>query len=265
MIIIGEKINGTLKQTRDAVLNRDEFYIREIARNQAEAGSDYLDVNAGTAASREVEDLIWLLDIIQDEVSIPLCLDSSNPQSLKEALPFLKQPGMINSISLEKDKPEELIPLIKKYEAKVIALTLDNKGIPKNVERRLEIAREMIRLMLDKGIRIEDIFIDPLLVALSTDNSAGVTFIETVGSLKKEYPTVNIVSGLSNISFGLPVRKLVNKTFLTLAIAAGMNAAILNPLDNSLMSVVHSTKALLGKDRYCSGYLKEFRKGRISE
>lgn len=263
MIIIGEKINGTIKSVGEAIARRDKEFIQKLARDQEAAGADYIDLCAGTEPSKEVESLRWLVEIVQEVVNVPLCLDSPSPDTLAEVIPYAGERGLINSVSEEGDKPEKIFPLAKQYGWDVIALTLDDKGIPKDVETRLGIARSLIYKAQGYGISADRIYIDPLVIALSTDNQSMLKFVEVMRRLKEEFPQVKITSGLSNISFGLPKRKVVNRHFLTIALYEGMDSAILDPLDRELMGSIYTTEALIGKDRYCRAFANAYRKGLI--
>jgi len=263
MIIIGEKINGTIPVVKKAIEERDAEFIRNRAIDQAEAGAHYLDVCAGTAPEEEVETLLWLMDIVQDAVDIPLCIDSPNPRSIEAVFKYAKKPGIINSVSLEGDKCEVIYPLIQGTEWQVIALTCDNNGIPKNVETRIDIAKELVEKASTYGIAPERIYLDPLVIALATDNKSVLNFVDTIHKIKEIYPTIKITSGLSNISFGMPLRKVVNQTFLTIAAFAGMDSAIMDPCNRDMIATLLATEALMGLDRNCRKYNTAFRKGLI--
>jgi len=263
MIIIGEKINGTIKTVGEAIQNKDAKFIQDLAEKQTAAGADYLDVCAGPVRQNEKEILLWLVNIIQEVVETPLCIDSPNANVLADVVPRVKGRGIINSVSGEDDKPQLIFKLAKEYNWDVIALAMDEKGIPKDAAARLQIARSLIQKGKEYGIDVERIYIDPLVIALSTDNEAMLKFIEVMQQIKAEYPSIKIVSGLSNISFGMPKRKLVNRNFLAIALYAGMDAAILDPLDKELMGTVLAAQALAGKDKHCRNFANAFRQGLI--
>ncbi|NLM53136.1 MAG: methyltetrahydrofolate cobalamin methyltransferase [Firmicutes bacterium] len=263
MIIIGEKINGTIPKVGKAIEERDEAYIRDLAIKQAEAGAHYIDVCAGVAPEQEEEVLLWLMDIVQDAVDTPLCIDSPNPRMIEKVFSRAKKPGIVNSVSAEGDKMEVLYPLIQGTEWQVIALTCDNKGIPSDVDTRVNIARQMIDEAAKYDITPDRIHIDPLVMALSADNQSMIKFLETLKRVKELYPTVKITSGLSNISFSMPLRRVINQHFFCLAIYAGMDSAIMDPLNRHMMATLLATQALLGRDRYCRNFSNAYRKGII--
>lgn len=270
MIIIGEKINGAIPPVKKAIEERNAEFIRNRAIKQAEAGADYIDICASTAPEVEVETLKWLIDIVQEAVDTPICIDSPNPLFLKEVLPFINKPGLINSVNLEmvdgtdQDKCDILFPLMQGNDWQVIALTCDSEhGTPQDVPTRVEITKGMVEKAAKYGITPDRIHIDPLVMALSTDNNSLLNFIESIKEIKAIYPTIKITSGLSNISFGMPARKLINQNFMTLSIYAGMDSAIMDPLNKDIMNSIYSSEALLAKDRHCRKYSTAFRKGKI--
>jgi len=263
MLVIGEKINGTLKKTAAAVASRDGAFIQDLARRQVEAGVDYLDVNAGTAPYREIEDFLWLIDAVQSVAEVPLCLDSANPAALKAGMERVKQTPMVNSISGQASRLETILPVVAERGCPVIALLLDDVGIPAGVEGRLSTARRIIKQTRQAGVRDEDVYVDPLAMALSTNTNGGMIALETMRTLRAEYPSVRFCIGLSNISFGLPGRSLINQAFLAQALATGLDAAIIDPFDDRLLSVLLATELVLGRDPFCRNYTRAYRAGRI--
>ena len=263
MIIIGEKINGTIPKVKHAIEEKNEEFIRDLAIKQAEAGAHYIDVCASTKPELEADTLIWLIDIVQDAVDVPLCIDSPNQRVIEKVFPSVKQPGIINSVSEEGDKCEVIFPLIKNTDWEVIALTCDNNGIPSGVETRVTITKNIVEKAAKHGIVPERIHVDPLVIALSTDNQSLLKFVETLEQVKKIYPEIKVTSGLSNISFGMPLRKVVNQNFFTLAIYVGMDSAIMDPLNRDMMATLLATEALMGRDRHCRKFSNAYRKNKI--
>ena len=263
MIIIGEKINGFIPRTLQAIEAKDEAYIREIAKSQTEFGADYLDVCAGTAPEIERDTIKWLLDIVQDEVDTPICLDSSDVDVLIEMMPLVKKPGLINSISGEVGKCETILPAIKGTDWKVVALTCDPNGIPTDPQVKFNIAETLISNCQEYGLALGSIFIDPLVTTLATTSTSLLSFNDAVRMIKSKYPEVHITSGLSNISFGMPFRKAINTQFLALAMSAGMDSAIMDPTSADMRATLYATDALLGNDEYTMNYLTAFRNGII--
>lgn len=263
MLIIGEKINGTLPKVAAAIASRDAAFVQNLARRQVEAGADYLDVNAGTAPEREPADLAWLVDTVQEAVEVPLCLDSANPAALSAALERVRQRPMVNSISGERTRLEGILPLVGRFGCAVVGLLLDEAGIPPGVEGRVAVARKIVERTREAGVRDEEVFLDPLLMAIATDTQSVVMVLEAVRRIRAEFPAVRFVVGLSNVSFGLPARGLVNRAFLVLALAAGVDAAVLDPLDRALYGTLLAAEMLLGQDRFCRNYTRAHRAGRL--
>ncbi len=259
MEIIGEKINGTRRQIAGAIIDRDGEKISDLAKKQAEAGAAYLDINAGTNPEREAEDMVWLVKTVQAVTEVPLCLDSPNPAAIEAALKTVNKTPMINSISGEKSRLSNILPLAAGHKCPLIALALDDGGIPKSSAERINIIKLMILETRKSNIPDNLIYIDPLAMALSTNSSGGIIALETIHSIRALYPEINFTMGLSNISYGLPSRNIINRTFLTLAMYEGLNSAILDPLDADLMMTILTTELAAGKDRFAQKYLKYHR------
>lgn len=263
MKIIGEKINGTLRKVRQAIEERDETFIRELALSQADAGADWLDINAGTGPDRELEDLLWLIECVQAVTDLPLCLDSANPEPLVVAAGRVKQTPMINSISLEEKKIREILPVVREFGCTVIALAMDDNGMPQTGEDRLRIIDRLMEVTGEAGIPPASVYLDPLVMGAATNTASGAIALETIRTTAARYEGVHFCAGLSNISFGLPHRSLINQAFLTLAISAGLDTAILNPLDRDLRGALLATELVLGRDRHCQRYTRAARNGSI--
>lgn len=263
MIIIGEKINGTIPVVKEAIEKRDAAFIKDRAVKQAEAGADFIDVCASTSPDHEIEALKWLMEVVQDSTDTPLCIDSPNPRVIEAVFKYANKPGLINSISEEGDKCEILLPLMEGNSWEVVGLTCNNKGIPCDVQTKVDITKTMVEKAEIFGVVPDRIHIDPCVMALSTENNSLINFTQEISQIRALYPTIHITSGLSNISFGLPARALMNKTFMALAIQAGMDSAVMDPLNRDMMGTIFAAYALLGKDRHCRKYSKAYRQGKI--
>ncbi len=260
MLVIGEKINSTRKNIKEAIAQKDKSYLRDIAVKQAQAGADYLDLNTGAFPAEEIELMKWLVEVVQQAVDTPLAIDSSNPAVLEAGLELNKNgTPFINSITLEQPKFSTVLPLIKKYDAKILALAIGAEGIAKTTDGRFDHAKQLIEALCSQGIAPEKIYLDPLIQPVSVQNDFGLIALEVIQKVKEQFPDVNTICGLSNISFGLPDRKHLNKCFLVMAMVMGLDSAIVDPLDNELMGVITAAQALLGKDRFCKNYIKKFR------
>ncbi len=264
MLIVGEKINTSRKAIHEAVENKDAQAIRSVARSQVDAGADYIDVNAGTFLEKELTLLPWLVETVQDEVDAPLCLDSPSPEALKAALAVHRGKPLINSISLEKDRYDALLPVVTEHPCKVVALCMAQASMPVTAQERIDVATELIERLTAAGVALEDIFVDPLVQPVSVDVRMGPSVLAAISGVMERFPGVGTICGLSNISYGLPVRRLINRHFLGLAAANGLSAAILDPTDDRLMAALAAVEMLLGKDDYCTAYIEAFEKGLLS-
>lgn len=258
MIFIGEKINGTRKIIQQAILDRNQEFIEKTALEQTEAGADYLDINAGTAPDREEKDMLWLIDTVQNVTEVPLCIDSSSPQVLASAMEKVTKTPMVNSINADPKRLKSFLPLIKSKGCTVIALALDESqtGMPKTVAERLENIDKIFAAVKEYGVAEENVYVDPLIMTVSTDQEAAINALRTIEEIHVRYPAAHITGGLSNVSFGLPNRALLNRTFLTLAMAAGLDSAVIDPTSVAILESLKATDALLGRDRFCRRYTK---------
>lgn len=263
MYIIGELINASRKAIKAAIESEDAKAIQKVAKDQDEAGADFIDVNAGIFVGKEPEYLKWLVNVVQEVTDKPCAIDSPDPKAIEAALSVHKGTPMINSISLEKDRYDNLLPIIAGTDMKVIALCMSDEGMPETVEDRLKIADKLVNGLLQKDVKMENIFVDPLVQPMSVNNSFGVEFVDSVEQIVKRFEGIHTACGLSNISYGLPARKFMNQTFMVMAIAKGLDGAIVNPLDKKMMANIVAAEALVGKDNFCMNYLKAFRAGKF--
>jgi len=263
MIIVGEKINTSRKSIEEAVKKQDAAFITKIAQDQAEAGAHYIDVNAGTFVDQEVDCLCWLVETVQSKVDLPLCLDSPNPKALSESIKRHKGEPMINSISLEQERLQSLLPVVTSNPCHVVALCMAQTSMPTTVEERVQVGSELISKLTDEGVPLERIYVDPLVQPVSVDTGMGIATLGAINEIMKKFPGVNTICGLSNISFGLPERHLINRNFLALCISYGLSAAILDPTDKQLMATLLAVEMLLGRDEYCENFIEAYQNGRI--
>jgi cobalamin-dependent methionine synthase I len=263
MIIVGEKINTSRKRIAEAVENRDAEFIVGVAREQADAGANYIDVNAGTFVGRETECLCWLVETIQNDLEMPLSLDSPDPEALSEAMKLHKGEPMINSISLEEDRFRSLLPVVSSGPCHVVALCMAKTSMPTSVEDRVNVGAELIEKLTAEGMPLERIYVDPLIQPVSVDTKMGPAALGAIRDIMEKFPGVNTICGLSNISFGLPERHLINRTFLALSMAYGLNAAIVDPTDRQLMATLLSAEMLLDRDEYCQNFIDAYQNGRL--
>ena len=264
MIIIGEKINGSIPVVAEAIAKRDSEFIRNRARMQAEAGATFIDCCASVPEAEEVETLKWMIDCIQEATDLPISVDSPSPDVLVQAYKSYKRPGLFNSVSGEGDKIDKIFPEMAKPENKgwqVIALLSDDTGIPKCAADRLRVFDKIMAKAKEYGISPDRIHIDPLVEMLCTSENGIGTNTEVISTVREKYPTIHITAAVSNISFNLPVRKMINLGFTVLAMNAGLDSAILDPTNRDMMGLIYATEALLGMDDYCMEYISAYREG----
>ena len=263
MLIIGELINASRKAIAAQIENQDAAAIQKVAQDEFEAGADYIDVNAGIFVGKEPEYLKWLVETVQTAVDAPCCIYSPDPAAIEAALSVLKGTPMINSISLEKDRYDKLMPIIAGTDFKVVALCMSDDGMPETLEDRMTIADKLVDGLIQNNVKLENIYVDPLVQPLSVNKSFGVEFVNSIEKIMTTFPGIHTTCGLSNISYGLPNRKYLNQMFMVMAIAKGLDGAIIDPLDKRMMANIIAAEALAGKDNYCMNYLKGHRAGRF--
>jgi cobalamin-dependent methionine synthase I len=265
MLVIGEKINTTRKAMEAAVLARDAEAIRTEALRQVSAGAGMLDVNCGTlAAEAEAEALAWLVRTVQGATDVPLCIDSPNPVALAAGLAAHRGRPMINSISGEKSRYAQVLPLVKEHGAAVVALGMDDSGIPSTAAQALEVGAKLVEALLADGVPLGDVYFDPLVRSLATSPTAAGDCVAVLQGLGARFPGLHFVSGLSNISFGLPERRHLNRAFVVLSVASGLDAVIMDPTDETMRALIYATEALSNKDRFCMNYIRAYQQGKLN-
>lgn len=260
MIIIGEKLNSSIPAAREAFQNRDEAFVEEVARAQCEAGAKYLDINTSVMED-EFETLLWAVRLVQKTVDCGIMVDSPDPAVIARLYGEVKlEDSVINSVTLEEQRLGGILPIVEKYKTGIVALPVSDEGIPKTAEERIINAVALIAALRDTGVPDEKIFVDILIEAAAANDKASSEALQATYALREQYPDIQLVAGLSNISFGLPRRAAINRAFLSCAMTMGLSAAILNPLDNELMMGLLATNMLLGRDEYCREYLTGYRR-----
>lgn len=261
MIVIGELINGMFKDVGKAIVNKETDVIQHLAEEQIKEGASVLDVNTGPYSKNPKDDMKWLVETIQKTVEVPLALDSTKADVIEEGLKLVKKRAIINSTNADEDKMAKIFELAKKYNTQVIGLTMDKSGVPNNKDKRLELAAAIVARAMDYGISAEDLFLDPIVLPVNVAQSQGFEVLESIREFRLlSDPAPNTVVGLSNVSQGTKFRSLVNRTFLTMAVANGLSAAILDPLDKELMNAMISAELILNKNIYCDSFLDAYRK-----
>jgi len=260
VIVIGERINSTRKAVKEAIARKDAAFLQKLAAAQVAAGADYVDVNAGAFPEEEVALMAWLAGVVQEAADVPLVLDSANAAALEAGLKaHTNGTAIVNSITAEEVRFKQVLPLVVAYKTPVVALAMGDGGITKTPQDRLGVARRLIEALCNEGVSPDHIYLDPMIQPVSVQSDFGVIAIEVIRRVKQDFPGVKTFCGLSNISFGLPQRARLNRSFLTMALAAGLDCAILDPLDRDMMDVITTSEALLGRDRFCKTYIKACR------
>ena len=261
MFIIGELINGMYQNIGKAIKEKDKAVIQKCALAQIKAGADALDVNCGPASRNPISDIQWLVEIIQEVTDKPLCLDSSKPQVIESGLKVIKNSVIINSTTADAEKLAVLVPLAKQHRAKLIGLTISSSGIPQNKDQRLELAAQIVAACQDYGFSAEDLYLDPIVLPVNVAQAQMNDILESIREFKIiSEPCPKTILGLSNVSQGTLARNLINRTFLVMAAAFGLDAAILDPLDTDLVDAAITAELISNKQIYCDSYLEAYRK-----
>ena len=265
MIIIAEKLNGSIPSCARAIAVRDEGYIKDMAKRQADAGADFLDLHAGVNEG-EPDTLKWMIEIVQSVTDCPIAIDSPDVNAIIGAMPYCGRPGIFNSVSLEGGKADLAFPILAKPENSkwgVMALLNGETSIPKTVAERMEVFHKIMAKAGEHGIEEDRIYIDPLVEMLcTTDDGEGILMVlEVIRQIRSANPKVHISGAISNVSYNLPARRLVNQAFAVLAVGAGIDCAIMDPLNRDLRGMIYAAEAMTGLDDYCAEYTSAFRSG----
>ncbi|MFH0911448.1 MAG: dihydropteroate synthase [Planctomycetota bacterium] len=260
--VIGELINMTRARVRERVWQRDARYIGEVAKKQAQAGATHIDVNAGGDPSKEVADMEWIVGVVREATELPLSFDSANPDAIRAGLGLCCRPGsLINSITGEVDRVEKILPLVVEHGTGVVALTMDDEGMPEDLEGRVRNADKLAGILREAGVSLDRVFFDPLARPAGTNPGQAPHVFDAIRYIKKRWPEAHIALGMSNISFGLPERNHLNKAHLAMLVGAGCDGAILDPCEPGLMLTLRAALAITGADEYGLEYLAAIREG----
>jgi 5-methyltetrahydrofolate--homocysteine methyltransferase len=263
MLIIGERINSSRKSIAEAISSRNISFVQNEAKIQATAGANYLDVNAGTFVGEEAKHLKWVIETVQEAIDLPLCIDSPDPSVIKAMIPLAKKTPMINSITLEPSRLEGILPLVAEHKMKVIALCQSGDAIADTADAKVKMAGQLVEKVKGVGIPLDNLYIDPLVYPLATNDQSALATLNAIERIMREFPGVHTTCGLTNVSYGLPNRKLVNRTFLVAAIGRGLDSVILDPTDKQLFGALKAALMIAGKDEFCMEYIAGFREGRL--
>ncbi|MEW6440227.1 MAG: dihydropteroate synthase [bacterium] len=260
LVIIGERINPTgRKRLARAVQERDFKLLQEEAVRQVEKGAHVLDVNVGVSGIDEPKTLKEAVKAIREVTDVPLCIDSALPAALEAALAVCQGKALVNSVNGEQQKLDQVLPVVKEHGAAVIGLTMDDRGIPKESSRRIEIAERILEAAQRAGIPPEDVIIDPLAMAVATDHRTGLETLKALEGIRARLG-VNQTLGVSNISFGLPERHAINAVFLAMAAQKGLTCCIVDPTVWEVRRAVLLADLLQGADEYCMRFISAFRR-----
>lgn len=258
--VIGERINMTRKTIREKVWERDEAFVRNEVATQARAGATHIDINAGGNPAKEIEDMRWLTGVVMKEVDLPLVYDSANAGAIRAGLEICNRPGtIINSMTMEQAKIDSIMPLIKQFNTSVVCLTMDDSGMPEDLEGRIKIAEDIAGLLASENISLDRAYYDFLVRPAATNPGQAVFILDAIRWLKKKYPQAHASVGLSNVSYGIPKRNNFNKAFLAMIVEAGADAAIIDPTEPDMITILYSARAVLGLDEYGIEYLERMR------
>lgn len=262
IIVVGELINSTRKSVQAALEAKDEAIIRRLAREQVEAGADIIDVNTATSLEREIDDMKWVIGLIYDEVGeVRLAIDTPKPEAMKAGLELCRARPLINSINNE-PRQRELIDIVKGVEADIVGMPMGGKtAMPKTVEERLEEVKLLTRTLKEAGVDLQRLYIDTIVMTIGTNQEQGRAVIDTTREIKKRYESEGVKTsvGLSNVSFGLPNRTLLNQAFLAMLLEAGLDMAFINPKSEAMMDMLRASESILGADQNCIRYLRYVR------
>jgi len=265
VLIIAERINASRKYISQAISTKNLAFIQDEARAQDRAGADFIDVNAGTFVGEEKEKLQWVVEAVQSVTEKPLCIDSPDPAVIKAMVPLVEKTPMINSITLEADRLERVLPIVAQNGTKVIALCQSEDTMAETADDKLRLAEQLVERVTAAGIPLDDLYIDPLVYPLSTNTQSAGATLEAIRRIMAAFPGVHTTCGLTNVSYGLPGRKLINRSFLVAAVTCGLDSAIMDPTDKSLFAALKAALVVNGRDDFCMEFITAFREGKIEK
>jgi 5-methyltetrahydrofolate corrinoid/iron sulfur protein methyltransferase len=260
MYVIGERINGMFKDVRQAIQAKDKSIIHELAKKQIAAGAHCLDVNVGPASDDPVSTIKWLVESIREVSSAPLAIDTTKAEVMEAGIKAAGPGSVINSVTGQQAKLDALLPIAAANDASLVALTIDEKGIPRDANGRVEIALRVLAAAMERGVAPDRIYIDGVIIPVSADQMTPTHVLNTISQCKMlSDPPPKTILGLSNVSQGTQYRELINRIYLVMAIAHGLDAAIMDPMDTELMDAMITAELLLNRNVYCADFLKAYR------
>jgi 5-methyltetrahydrofolate corrinoid/iron sulfur protein methyltransferase len=259
MFVIGEKLNGMFMDVRKAIQTKDKSIIHKVALDQVKAGANALDINVGPASDKPLETMVWLIEAAQEVTDITISIDTPKLDVMKAALEVCKNPILMNSTKGQEDKLDQYFPLAKKYNASIIGLTINEKGIPKDIDRRVEIAATIAAKAMEHEIDMDKLYIDPIVMPVNVAQEQAKIVLEAIkqfGLLSS--PPPHIVVGLSNLGQGSSQRELITRTWLVMAIMNGLDAAIMDAADKEMTDAFATAELLMSKAIYSDSYIKAY-------
>jgi 5-methyltetrahydrofolate corrinoid/iron sulfur protein methyltransferase len=259
MYVIGERINGMFKKVRQAIVDKDKSAIQELARQQIDAGADALDVNVGPASSDRVGCTKWLIEAIREVSDVTLSVDDPRWEVQESGIPMVKGNGIINSCKADNAILDKYMPFAVENDVGLVALTIDAEGVPSNVDKRVELGMQIVAKAFEHGLEMHRLYIDPIILPVNVAPKQPAAVLEAMRQLKMvSDPPPNLILGLSNVSQKCLERHLINRTYTVMAISAGMNSVIFDPLDKDLMDSAITAELLMEKMIYCDSYLDAY-------
>ena len=261
MFVIGERINGMFNDVERAIQEHDPAPIQELARRQVAGGANALDINVGPASKDKLGTMQWLVEVSQEAVDVPLCIDTTNAEVMRAGLEACEGNAIINSTTGEEERMAAILPIAAEFNCPLIGLTIDAEGVPRDADGRMEIALRLVSACMEQGISINDLYIDAVILPVNALQQVPQEVLLTIRMCKAlSDPPPNTIIGLSNVSQGTVYRELLNRTCLVMALANGLDAAIMDPLDDKLMETAIAAEVLLNRSVYCDDFIKAYRK-----
>lgn len=260
MYVVGERINGMFKDVRKAIRSKNKEVIQSLALRQLEAGAQALDLNVGPASAKEVETLMWLVETVREVTEAPLAIDNPKFEVHRQVIPAVPGQKIINSSKADEAELDRFVPLAVENNAGLVGLTIDAHGVPSSIEKRVELGAAIASKALEAGLSMERLFIDTIIIPLNVSPQTPGHVLAAMQQLRMlSEPPPHMMLGLSNVSQGCARRELINRTFLVMAMAAGLDSAILDPLDTALMDAAITAELLQQKAIYCDSFLEAYR------
>jgi cobalamin-dependent methionine synthase I len=264
LTLIAERINMTRKTMREKIWERDTEYVISEVKKQEDKGATHIDINAGGDPSKEVDDMKWLAELVSQNTELPISFDSANPDALRAGLEICNRPGtIINSITAEKKRIENTLPLVEEFNTHVIALAMDDTGMPPDFDARIKVVDNLVSLFREHDISLERVHMDALAQPVSSNPEQIAHTINAIKYISDTYPEMHTMVGLSNVSYGIPQRIHMNRAFFVLLLNAGIDGAIVDTTSGGMMGIIYATLALLGKDEYCMNYIMAARENML--